>query len=602
MSKTIMPTIQNIPRVRYIFSKDSIRGDGPKTAGCIIHSSSVFRVAWDTMLFLLLMYICVLTPYRIGFDQHPSNFTPWWWFELYIDITFIIDVVLNFRTTYYQVDGREIYDGKSIAIHYLKTWFTIDVVSSVPFDLVFEWALGLDDTQSLGNVQATKSLKLSKSARITKLSKIARVFKLSKLVRLARASRLLTSLSILDGFYITRNQMKLLKLCLVTIIIAHVIACGWGLVAHLHDAKLYDSWLYDSGVIDSTGLEQYLTAFYWSVTTMITVGYGDVHPVNFQERMYSIFAIIIGGGYYGYIIASVASLTASWDMNKKNYYERMDAITEYMRTKNFPRGLYKKTRVYFLHYFKKKSNANEHEIIHALSNTLRKEVISFLISDIRGKMLKGVPMFAFLDSHQLAQLLRMLRPLQAEEGHSVVQAGDKEHLCEMFILMSGQLSVNNASTHDIITYLNPGACFGELTALGLKEERDVTIKATEFSELYSLTKADIIATFKDHPNVYQKMLNIAKTSSLTWDVGSSVPDDEDKHGGGTGGRPRANSFPPSDESVDGGQKVEEKEEQSGNAFDGNEENASTQELIKKMTKMMEIIKGRIDTMDQPSKQ
>jgi hypothetical protein len=116
MSKTIMPTIQNIPRVRYIFSKDSIRGDGPKTAGCIIHSSSVFRVAWDTMLFLLLMYICVLTPYRIGFDQHPSNFTPWWWVELYIDITFIIDVVLNFRTTYYQVDGREIYDGKSIAM------------------------------------------------------------------------------------------------------------------------------------------------------------------------------------------------------------------------------------------------------------------------------------------------------------------------------------------------------------------------------------------------------------------------------------------------------------------------------------------------------
>ena len=47
---------------------------------------------------------------------------------------------------------------------------------------------------------------------------------------------------------------------------------------------------------------------------------------------------------------------------------------------------------------------------------------------------------------------------------------------EMFILMSGQLCVKSAEGQ-IFAHLDPGACFGELAALGLKEERSATIVA-----------------------------------------------------------------------------------------------------------------------------
>ena len=526
MSKVVMP------KVRYVF-----KGDNAKSSGtCVIHAQSSFRVFWDLMLFSLLMYIAFVTPVRIGFEQHPEIFTTWWWFELVIDGTFIVDLFLNFRTTYYTTEGKEVTQGNQIAKNYFSTWFAIDLVSSVPFDIIVGAVLGVDDNSGFDNVGAAKTLKISKSARISKLSKITKVLKLTKLVRLARGSRLISKY--VDMFYISRNQMKLVKLGLLTLTIAHFIACGWGLVAHLSDNKFQHTWLTETGMIDESGMEQYLTAFYWSVSTMITVGYGDVHPTNPQERFYAIFAICLGGGFYGYIIASVASLVASWDINRKTYYERMDSVTTYMKVRKFPRPLYRKMRSYFRHFYAKKTSVDEHSILASLSTALRREVISFLVSDIRGKILKGIPMFKNLDGAQLAQLLTILRPLQAEEGQNIVTSGEKG--MEMFILMSGQLCVKSAEGQ-IFAHLDPGACFGELAALGLKEERSATIVATEFCELYSLTRTDIFETFMSHPEVLDTMVLIAAKNLQNYkdeaddDSGDSDDDDDgDDDGDGDG--------------------------------------------------------------------
>jgi hypothetical protein len=527
MSKVVMP------RVRYLFNPNAANTanadmlNNRKNSGtCVIHGQSTFRVCWDLALFALLMYISFVTPVRIGFEQHPDQYTSWWWFEIVIDITFVIDLTLNFRTTFYRSDGKEVTKGNEIAWNYFKSWFWIDFLSSIPFDLIVGAALGVtDDSDSLQNIQASKTLKISKSARISKLSKITKVLKLTKLARLARASRLITRYA--DMFYVSRNQMKLVKLFFVTMAMAHIIACGWGLVAHLDDNMHVNTWLSESGMVDESGMEQYLTAFYWSVTTMITVGYGDVHPVNSAERLYSIFAIIFGGGYYGYIIASVASLVASWDINRKTYYERMDSVTTYMKVRKFPRPLYRKMRSYFRHFYAKKTSVDEHSILASLSTALRREVISFLVSDIRGKILKGIPMFTNLDGAQLAQLLTILRPLQAEEGQNIVTAGEKG--MEMFILMSGQLCVQS-SEGEVFAHLDPGACFGELAALGLKEERSATIVATEFSELYSLTRTDIFETFMNTPEVLDTMVLIAAKNLQNYrDDDDNSDEDEDEN-------------------------------------------------------------------------
>lgn len=53
-----------------------------------------------------------------------------------VDVTFIIDILINFRTTYVNAADEVESDPAKIAMHYLRGWFVIDLVAAIPFDLL----------------------------------------------------------------------------------------------------------------------------------------------------------------------------------------------------------------------------------------------------------------------------------------------------------------------------------------------------------------------------------------------------------------------------------------------------------------------------------
>lgn len=53
-------------------------------------------------------------------------------FTQIIELIFIIDIILNFFTTYKNESGQEICTLSEIAQNYLSNWFFIDIISSVP--------------------------------------------------------------------------------------------------------------------------------------------------------------------------------------------------------------------------------------------------------------------------------------------------------------------------------------------------------------------------------------------------------------------------------------------------------------------------------------
>lgn len=47
------------------------------------------------------------------------------------------DIILNFRTTYVSHSGQVVYDTRSICLHYCTTWFFVDLIAALPFDLLY---------------------------------------------------------------------------------------------------------------------------------------------------------------------------------------------------------------------------------------------------------------------------------------------------------------------------------------------------------------------------------------------------------------------------------------------------------------------------------
>jgi hypothetical protein len=72
--------------------------------------------------------------------------------DLFVDIMFIIDIIINFRTTYVNENDEVVSHPGKIAIHYFKGWFVIDMIAAVPFDLLL-YTQGNDVSRARGPAQ-----------------------------------------------------------------------------------------------------------------------------------------------------------------------------------------------------------------------------------------------------------------------------------------------------------------------------------------------------------------------------------------------------------------------------------------------------------------
>ena len=52
-----------------------------------------------------------------------------------VDVIFFIDIVLNFHTTYVGPGGEVVSDPAVIRVNYMKSWFLIDLLSCLPYDV-----------------------------------------------------------------------------------------------------------------------------------------------------------------------------------------------------------------------------------------------------------------------------------------------------------------------------------------------------------------------------------------------------------------------------------------------------------------------------------
>lgn len=117
----------------------------------ILHYSP-FKAVWDWLILILVIYTAICTPYVAAFllndpdyveraKQNEENIyarynDPLTIIDLLVDVMFIVDILINFRTTYVNKNDEVVSHPGKIAVHYFKGWFLIDMVAAIPFDLL----------------------------------------------------------------------------------------------------------------------------------------------------------------------------------------------------------------------------------------------------------------------------------------------------------------------------------------------------------------------------------------------------------------------------------------------------------------------------------
>ena len=250
------------------------------------------------------------------------------------------------------------------------------------------------------------------------------------------------------------------------IYLSHLLACFWftvSMTAHeVYGEELYWLGVYDGGraVRESVSV-QYLYALYWALTTLTTVGYGDVTPCNDFERMYTLLALLIGALVFGYMVSTIGSLIAGMDRQAATVQERVDAVKEYTTWRKMPRQLAARVRNFYVYYYNHVPAFDETDILEGLTPQLRQEVTAFLLKETVGSM----PLFEKLSDEFQTEVFPRLKPLAAGASELIIKRGDSPD--RIYFLLKGEVEVMSPVVGDdqVVFVIVPGQYFGEALVL-----------------------------------------------------------------------------------------------------------------------------------------
>lgn len=176
-------TVKNL----YNFNNDSGNGAQGPVSQClgklVILPDSKFKLTWNMVVVVLLIYTATFVPYKVAFVEEPSKSDKV--IDYIIDILFTIDIFINFMSGYEdEEEGKVIKNIRLIALSYLKSWFFPDVLACIPFGLIMP-----DNSVGTGNTAATA--KLVRLARLPRLYRLIRIIRMLKMIKIMKNSSFL---------------------------------------------------------------------------------------------------------------------------------------------------------------------------------------------------------------------------------------------------------------------------------------------------------------------------------------------------------------------------------------------------------------------------
>jgi len=416
----IMQNFRDRPKCKSRVSRDFLSVDSNTeargTSRGTLNPNDFSCFLWNIFVLTAILYNLWMVPFQISFDtsSHRLQYINW-----SLDCVFALDMYLSCYIIGFHREGELILDHVQMKARYTRERLRKDILSTIPFDLVYVLIL-----QSGGAVEAA-------------------MYRLPKLLWVTRLPSILNDIfRFLEDTDTSLAPLKLIEFLSGVVLIAHWAGCGFYAVARLSSdlqncdelfwpvelaqCRWKDTWIerqIENMKLPENGgdiMQRYLRAVNWALPTLVVVVIGDVVPVNMRETLYAFIWMIVGVSVNAAIIGNVANIVANIDTDTLKFAKKADEIKKFVKSVRLSSTLMNRIDSFVYELWEHDSDVSGDSFLVELPKTLQIQVTE----RSRYWHISHCPFFDFCSTEIVKALSLRLKLMLYSSEDVVVSFGD----------------------------------------------------------------------------------------------------------------------------------------------------------------------------------
>jgi len=436
------------------------------------------RLVWDIIGMFLLVYDFVMIPIRLFESPETVFYALTDWATL---LYWTFDMVFSTITGFVE-KGVTIMEPKPILIHYLKTWFVVDLCVVGP-----DWVVTLIAMSQQGDGDGRAST--------TRLLRIFRIFRTIRLLRATKLKRVIRQINDQIESEVVFLAVHVAMLMIAILFFNHLCAGIWYFIGDLHMQDGDYNWIQAGDVADRTLGYRYIASLNWSLSNF-GFGQASLQPQNDAEGIFAICLLMLGISSFVTISSQVTTMVQKMEQSKDEAHKQLWLLRRFFRQKAVPRGVAFKTLRYIEHKLARQEEFVQEaqlDVLLLLSDNLKFE----LTYSVHYRPIRGHPLFDACERSSEGAVYR-LSSVAFTMAHNA--PGDiifkyLQPSSVMTFVTSGILTYTAKNVADSVTFID---C--EVVANNWLSEQ--TLWAQGWSHLGDLSSIADVETIKVHAEKY----------------------------------------------------------------------------------------------------
>ncbi|KAM3136932.1 hypothetical protein pb186bvf_011017 [Paramecium bursaria] len=444
------------------------------------------KVMWDMICMLLIFYEIIAIPFKISFNMDINQS-----FEYVVDAIFMFDILISFNTGVY-VNGQ-------LQMNH-KLGFGLMFLHPFPYDYIINDIFAGDPTGDEG-VQTTKTT--NSNAKLISLLKFFRLIKIARLLRLAKLKMIFNRIE--EFFQVSTTIITIvsfLQLSVFVLFWSHWLGCIFHFIGQNEDPNI--NWLVKFGLYDETWDVRYVNSIYWAVTTMTTVGYGDLSPQTPIERLFGVFFLLIACGVFSFTMNTIGNTMQQLSQKQDQYQKKISDINNYMGKVKLPKHLQNRVRKYLAYLWDSHRSIDLQSITVHLPQDLRYQITLEVVGTLISKY--NVFMKTF-HKKILIEISQIVNEQTFQPDEFIFQEDDSKNNENLYFIQEGQVQIMLMKTKQVVHNLGDKQIFGEINFFS-QQPRTASAKSVNFTDLFVLKRSDMMKLFIRFPVDQEKFFQI----------------------------------------------------------------------------------------------